>query len=64
MANMVRAIRRNIAANEAAKEGFKRADFFAWRRQYIKQLEATIDNPKSSKKQIKEAKEDIRKLSF
>ena len=64
MGSMTRAIRRNIVANQAAKEGFKRADFFAWRRQYIKQLEATIDNPKSSKKEIKEAKEALKGLRF
>ena len=64
MAKLTRAIKRNAAANAAAKEGFKRNDFFAWRRSYIEQLNRTIKNPKSSEKEKAQALIDLKTLKF
>ena len=64
MATVTRRIRRNIVAKQAEKEDFSRSKFFEWRRQYIAQLNQVISNLKSSKKQIKEAKESLRTLKF
>ena len=62
MATVTRKIRRNIAAKQGKKEGLNRAKFFEWRRQYISQLYLVINNPKSTKKDVKQAKESLTNL--
>lgn len=64
MAKLTRAIKRNANANAAAKEGFKRADFFAWRRSYIEQLNRTINSPKTSKEEKEQAIKDLKTLKL
>ena len=64
MGSITRNIRRNIAANKAKEDGFKRSTYFEWRRSYIEQLLKTLKNPKTSKKERKEAIKDLKSLKF